>query len=433
MQILRLSPWGAGLVMSLFLFPNLGILAASPAPPPTTPGLFMDSPQQGDTDAFHRSAIIRSRFVGINLGYMDGTGPRGKSDTLRLNLFSEVTLNARLDRVEDAWPNGYIWVGHLEGVPFSQVSLVVQDGIMAGTVANFDETYAVRYAGNGVHSIIQVDPGGFPPESPPLIPPILSSATKSPMAVSKIYLPVLSKPSSIPSGPTINVLVVYTLAAQTAAGGATAMNALINLGVSETNTSYQNSGINQRISLANAVQVGYTESGSMNTDLTNLTNGTGALSSVPTLRNTYAADLVTLWIQPSGSSCGIAWLMANVSASFAPNGFSVIAENCVSPNYSFAHEMGHNMGASHDWYTDASTLPYVYAHGYVNLAARWRTIMAYNDQCSASGFNCQRILFWSNPDVLYSGAPMGVPEGLPNPADNRKTLNNTATTVSSFR
>ena len=53
-------------------------------------------------------------------------------------------------------------------------------------------------------------------------------------------------------GSLIEVLVVYTGAARGAAGGTTAMNTLINLAVSETNTGYGNSGVVQRIRLVQA-------------------------------------------------------------------------------------------------------------------------------------------------------------------------------------
>lgn len=145
--------------------------------------------------------------------------------------------------------------------------------------------------------------------------------------------------------------------------------------------------------------------------------------------------------------CGIAYLMTTVSAGFANYAFAVVARECAVGNYTFAHELGHNMGARHDWFVDTGTTPHTYAHGYVNTApgARWRTIMAYNNHCAAQGFNCSRLNHWSNPNVLYNGAPMGVPPGsstacslnnVNNPpcdANDQLTLNDTALTVASFR
>lgn len=40
--------------------------------------------------------------------------------------------------------------------------------------------------------------------------------------------------------------------------------------------------------------------------------------------------------------------------------------------------------AHHDPYVNSGVTPFTYNHGYINLAARWRTVMAYNTQCSAT-------------------------------------------------
>ncbi|MCY3841311.1 MAG: leucine-rich repeat domain-containing protein, partial [Gammaproteobacteria bacterium] len=112
-----------------------------------------------------------------------------------------------------------------------------------------------------------------------------------------------------------------------------------------------------------------------------------------------------------------------------------------------AHEFGHNMGLRHDRYVDAANTPSPYSHGYVNQRAfeegapassRWRTIMAYVNQCTAAGFSCQRILRFSNPDLTYEGDPMGIAGesgsfALNGPADARRTLNETRDIIASFR
>ena len=106
------------------------------------------------------------------------------------------------------------------------------------------------------------------------------------------------------------------------------------------------------------------------------------------------------------------------------------------------------MGAQHDWYEYLKFygLPpaYPYSFGYVNASAGWRTIMAYDTECVDRGLDCSRLPYWSNPDLTLGDEPMGVPEGTstscvigeydPNcDADNRKTLNATASIVASFR
>ena len=207
----------------------------------------------------------------------------------------------------------------------------------------------------------------------------------------------------------------------------------INLGIAETNTGYANSGVVQRVRLANAAEVSYTEAGTttsgMITDLNRVTNTSdGFLDSVHTLRNTYNADVVSLWEtgynNPSGA-CGIAWLMPGNLPSFASNAFSVVDISCATGYYSFGHEMGHNMGLNHARvdYATPPTGAYPYSFGY-----KWtgyRTVMAY-----APG---TRILHFSNPNVSYLGNATGVNEAAGNSANNALSLNNTRVTVANWR
>ena len=109
--------------------------------------------------------------------------------------------------------------------------------------------------------------------------------------------------------------------------------------------------------------------------------------------------------------------MNTVSNSFASSAFGVTKRTCVSPNYSFAHKLGHNMGLDHDRYVNQTSDPYPYCHGYVNQAAlvggapaskRWRTIMAYNSECTDNGISCSRLKRFSNPFQFIGGDRVGV-------------------------
>jgi hypothetical protein len=424
------------------------------SPPNNGENLFIESALPGNLDQSSDATVIRTRFVNVNLPLLSRLPERTvKGATLTLNLFADTTLTAVLDHI-DPKSNGMIWVGHVDGVKSSTVTLVTEGDIVAGNIVMPGSTFAVRYAGGNVHAINQIDQSAFAPELPPLVPTLAkTSPSRAPADLPFLmYLPFIIQNGSSSGNPAIDVMVLYTPGAQSAAGGAAAMTARVNLGISETNTSYQNSGINQRINLVYAGLVNYTETGTttagMSTDLNNVTNGNGALSVVPGLRNTYKADFVSLWetgYNHTGGACGIGWFMSSVSSSFAPYAYNIVDQSCVSPNYSYAHEMGHNMGVRHDWYVDSGVTPYTYAHGYVYTPGKWRTIMAYNDLCSAQSFNCLRLLYWANPDVSYGGVPMGVAAGTStacttgnqsNPlcdADDHRTLNNTAATVAGFR
>jgi hypothetical protein len=239
-------------------------------------------------------------------------------------------------------------------------------------------------------------------------------------------------------GLAIDVLVLYTPSARVAQGGTSAIQSLIDLGISKTNQAYQDSHVTQRIRLVRKEEVSYTESGQMDVDISRLQlAGDGYLDIAHVLRSAYGADAVHLIVN-SPDFCGLAYQMQDVSASFEPWAFGVNHYACIAPIPILAHELGHNMGLGHDIYVDPFATPYTYSHGYVNQAAfvggaeaskRWRTVMAYNDQCAAAGFDCVHLDRFSDPSLSYSSDPMGDPTT----ADEARSLQNTASTVAGFR
>lgn len=243
---------------------------------------------------------------------------------------------------------------------------------------------------------------------------------------------------------TINIMVVYTPAAAVVYGGTAATVANITTAISNMNIANANSGVNANVvfNLAHTAETNYTETGNTSTDLVALrTNGDGIMDEIHTLRTTYQADLVSLILASPTSTCGLGYVNSNPTNYSANNGFNVIIANCVVSNFSLAHELGHNMGLQHDWHVSTATTPCEWHHGYVNQEAlvggaaaskRWRTILAYNDQCSAAGFNCSRINYWSNPNVLRNGDPMGINIGNPNPSNEVYGINRFACVVASF-
>lgn len=243
---------------------------------------------------------------------------------------------------------------------------------------------------------------------------------------------------------TINIMVAYTPAAAAVYGGTANTISNITTAITNMNVANSNSGVTANIvfNLVHAEEVSYVESGDPNTDLIALRSSIdGIMDNVHTLRTTHQADLVSLIVASPTSTCGLGYLnnsATNYNASYA---FNVVIANCVVGNFSMAHELGHNMGLNHDWYVSSSINPCEHHHGYVNQAAlaagaptnkRWRTILAYNNQCSAAGFNCTRINNWSNPDVLRNGDPMGINIGSPNPANEAYGINRFACVVASF-
>jgi Metallo-peptidase family M12B Reprolysin-like/Viral BACON domain/Kre9/KNH-like N-terminal Ig-like domain/Bacterial Ig domain len=391
--------------------------------------LFMDTQYRGDTARSKDATIVRTRFTKVNFSLLPG-GQEGtqnqRSAFLDLNLFGGVYFQAISDGVHKDAQGHQVWIGRIDGQAHSQVTIVYKDGIMAANVALPGRFYKVRYAGDGVHAIHELDHSKFEPCG-------VEDAHQPKASISQS---IDNVSTSMDSADSIDVMVVYSAAARTGSGSVAAIEAEIALAVTETNTGYANSGINQRINLVHSEEVSYTESGSISTDLNRLEiNFDGYMDNVHTLRDTYGADCVILITENGGGACGIANLITIISVTQENRAFGVVRRICATGNYSFGHELGHIMAARHDRYVDnVDNSPYTYNHGYVNLAEDWRTIMAYNKDCVDNGDGgCVRLNYWSNPNVNFGGVPMGIAEGNPNAADNRKTLDNTAFTVANFR
>jgi hypothetical protein len=368
------------------------------------------------------ATVARERLVHVNVHLLvDPSGsPRHPVPALRLNLFPDVDLEVAISGVSQDGSGSHAWVGRVVGADPSDVVLVLSGGLLAGRIAVPGAIYQVRHLGAGIHAVQRLLPSAFPPEGPPVMPSLVPRREPEAQAAT----------AAVEDGRRIDVLVVYTPAARIAAGDSAAIQAEVELAVAATNLTYANSGIIQRLRLVHVQEVAYTEPSDMNDALSALQYPfDGILDQVPALRDMYGADVVSLIVE-TGNFCGLAYLMSFLTPAFAPAAFSVVARSCAVGNLTFAHELGHNMGAHHDRFVTPFPGAFPYSHGYVNTAARWRTVMAYDWACR---FGCPRLAYWSNPGITYGGAPMGVPEGFPDAADNRQTLDNTAVTVANFR
>jgi len=377
-------------------------------------------------DQLHQNAAARATEQ-INLAQ---TRP-----SLLLNLFEDVTLTALIDRVERT-PDGQsiIWHGEIAGEWLSSFTLAVTGDVASGNIRTIDgRFYQLRYVSPGVFAVRDVGSSRLPEGAEPKIARPASLSAPQANAANAASAASAGGVVAADDGSIIDVMVVFTPAARTVAGGLSAINNLIVLGMSETNQGYVNSGVIQRVRLVHTAEVAYTENtsgpGAFDNALTAVTNG--SIANVHTLRNTHRADLVSLWIEDT-QYCGLAWLMTFESPAFESLGYSIVARACGTGALSFAHEMGHNQGSHHDRFvTGAQQGVKPYSFGFVqkSSAPMFRTVMAYSNDCGG----CARINYWSNPAVLFNGFVTGIADPAANSAHNQRSLNETRNTVANWR
>ncbi|MBL68415.1 MAG: hypothetical protein CMO74_08200 [Verrucomicrobiales bacterium] len=268
-----------------------------------------------------------------------------------------------------------------------------------------------------------------PPKTTPTppTPPAPPKTTPAPPAPTP-PAPTPPAPKPTPSAPpaggsaTIDVLVFYTSPAASARGGDAGIKSHIGAAIGNANSAFSSSGVGITLRLAGtALLAGYNSNGSLQ----------GALEKVRTddtvkaARDAKKADLVVLVMSGnSGGSAGLGAVMPNEKGTPSA-AFSTVHEKFAISNYSFVHEIGHNLGAMHCWDQTGKGV-HAYSHGHRWTGSdgkKYRSIMSY----AKSGD--QRVGYFSNPKISHKGQPTGDATK----ADNAKTFGVTGPVVSGYK
>ena len=367
--------------------------------------------------------VLRARRISPDLAAIGLVEPGARS-VVQLNLFDDVNLLVSVDRADERDLFSYTWYGRVVGgaeVGGTYVLSVEEDAVMGAVWLDDARAFEIKSDAAGVLWATEIHQAAFEP-----------CATGEEHCVHAHHQPrpMDQAPRGggcSDDGSLIDVMVVYTPSARTAAGGTNSIRALANSAVASANTAYQNSNIATRLRLVYLDEIDYAEGDSFSQDLSRLRSTTdGIMDQVHAIRDQVNADMVAL-INNNSGACGVAYLMTNLSNNFRSSAFSVTRHSCAVGNLTFAHELGHNMGSAHDRDNAGSALfSYSYGHRWTGTnGTLYRSVMAYSPGSRRSQF--------SNPDVLFAGTPTGIPEGQTNSADNARSINQAAFTVANWR
>jgi hypothetical protein len=352
----------------------------------------MNVAQSTERDEF----VLRHRFVRINFEAVKKIaqnmpiGTTSVNGKITLNAFDNESVEVLIDQVEKLSDNNVILTGTVGGDLDGSATFVVNEGVIVANVRHGDrsESYEIRHNDRGIHTVAlkkDEDIDDIEVQNPEA--QAINEGQDQETAI---------------ASPVVDILSAYTPRARSYVGGTTAMIALIQMGIADTNRALQDSGCALRVRLVGTMELRQNETGYWSSDLSYLKGKTdGRWDEIHTRRSTLGADQVSVVGYYSGSStAGIGYINASYSSAFT------IVKSSAFSQYTFSHELGHNLGLQH-------------SDGYVNATGRFRTIIAYGSY--------PRIRRYSNPNLTYNGYRTG-----DSSHNEASIVNNHATYMSNF-
>jgi len=340
----------------------------------------------------NRIAVTKYEFVNIDVNSIN-------KKTVTLQFFSEL-FRVTETKKQVRSKNNFSWFAKSEDEKTTVIFSVIGKRIH-GYISNGSNQYSVETL-NNKYVVEKIDQSKFPltecsiGDSEDDFPNTYQEHPQN-------NLPVFDAGGSSGGGNygyncKIRVLVLYTPTASNRSGniGATIQNA-----VDLTNQSFVNSEIDLEIELVYAGETDYQADNSIVNDVLAFADDSdNQMDEVHELRKIYAADICVLIedvLDPGafGRAKGI--------KATSENAFAVADYDAATNQFTFAHEIGHIVGLLHQSHGDLDPISYEYGHGFKvgpSLNSEVRTIMATPGACG----NCNRVLYWSNPDITYSSS-----------------------------
>lgn len=407
---------------------------ATPVPVPTVPvdfsspgtepvislGAEVNTPLSGGP--IFQASVLNRREAQISFTQLAGIRAAGKG-TLLLDLglpagpvpavFSSVVENA---------DGGCSYVGKVQGAPSSEVILTQQDQVLVGDIfLSPTQDFALVPGPPGAgHELRRMDRSVMPGCDRETAPETSADAAPAPgNGTTKVSGESSSSGGTSPSGggctacvgtqpvveTTIDTMILYTQSSLDFAGSEAALIATMNQAVTKANKAFLNSGVSCALRLVYHQLVTFSAT---TTDLPKDTGRLAAYQEALDLRDLYAADNVSLWhnYQDVNNQAGNGYVNTTQD-NVKKYGFNVVDVEYAESNYSWVHEIGHNLGLRHErtayTTTPGTVTPNAFGHLFVGASdgVNYRTVMG------SAGGGGTRVNYFSNPGVSYKGTATG--------------------------
>lgn len=217
---------------------------------------------------------------------------------------------------------------------------------------------------------------------------------------------------------TVDVLAVYTPAAEAVEGDTVAMENNISLSLQLSNDVHDNSDTRIALNLVHSMEGNFTEDDpetneSPSNYLDAITDG--QVPGVHEARDSYAADFVFFYVD-TGETGGLAWRARSFDR--ADIAYALARVQQTDWTYTVVHEIGHNMGLGHsltqtnqpyenDFFPDAAG--WQWADSSSGASTGYCSVMTYEnfDGDSTNGNEYERVAHFSDPEILFNGNPTG--------------------------
>ncbi len=296
-------------------------------------------------------------------------------------------------RIEHRAGGDLLWTGRTR--LGEEVVLTLRGGRLAGTVFGRERGYRIYPSGEGGHTLLEVaageelDCGGAPLHGP--------SAEGAEL---RARIAASSGSSAEHRTPRIDLLVVYADASREILGSKRDLLTLVDHFVDLTNVAFHNSEMDIRVRLAHAAEVTVPEN-IVGDDPATL-NWLVESSAIADLRDARGADVVGLVYEGGNRICGSAAMIYRPGGPTLSRAFFVSQRACGGET--FAHEVGHLLGADHNPEDARAEGRYIYGRAHYHSGG-YRTLMSYTSGCSDF---CPTQPFFSNPRVRYERRPTGI-------------------------